>query len=228
LESVFTFACFHLGAHDELIKDVDGAYSQLIRLQEGEKENQKSEADNSSHILNSQMSRSSNRRISFVKSMSQRSSGRHSQSNIFPLPHESGAQTEETNIEEGQLDNKKKHKNVSIRRLAYLNKPEVPVLLLGSIAAIVNGAVFPVFGLVFSSAITMFYEPPKQQRKDARLWSLLYVGLGLVTLVILPLQNYFFGIAGGKLVERIRSLTFAKVVHQEISWFDDPANSRYV
>lgn len=29
-------------------------------------------------------------------------------------------------------------------------------------------------------------------------------------------------IAGGKLVERIRSLTFAKVVHQEISWFDDP------
>nr|XP_027191250.1 ABC transporter B family member 9-like isoform X1 [Cicer arietinum] len=216
------------GAHDELIKDEDGAYSQLIRLQEGEKEakvNQNSEADKSSHILNSHMARSSDQRISFVKSISQRSSGIHSLSRRFSFPHLSGVQTEEPNIEEGELDNKKKHKNVSIRRLVKLNKPEVPVLILGSIAAIVNGVVFPIFGLVFSSAITMFYKPPEQQRKEARLWSLLYVGLGLLTLVVLPIQNYFFGVAGGKLVERIRSLTFAKVVHQEISWFDDPANS---
>ncbi|CAK8530849.1 unnamed protein product [Lathyrus sativus] len=206
------------GAHDELIKDVDGAYSQLIRLQEGEKESRNSEADKSSHMLNRDMSRSSTRKNSLVKSISQRSSGRISQI---------GVQIEEPDIKEGLVDdnNKKKQKNVSIRRLAYLNKPEIPVLLLGSIAAIVNGVVFPIFGLVFSSAISMFYEPPEQQKKDARLWSLLYVGLGVVTLVVLPLQNYFFGIAGGKLVERIRSLTFAKVVHQEISWFDDPANS---
>ncbi|CAL5183689.1 unnamed protein product [Lathyrus oleraceus] len=206
------------GAHDELIKDVDGAYSQLIRLQEGEKETQNFEADKSSHMLNSDMSRSSTRKNSLVMSISQRSSGRISQI---------GVEIEEPDIEEGRVDEnkKKKQKNVSIRRLAYLNKPEIPVLLLGSIAAIVNGVVFPVFGLVFSSAISMFYEPPEQQKKDARLWSLLYVGLGVISLVVLPLQNYFFGIAGGKLVERIRSLTFAKVVHQEISWFDDPANS---
>ncbi|CAI8590913.1 unnamed protein product [Vicia faba] len=207
------------GAHDELIKDADGAYSQLIRLQEGEKESQNSEADKSSHMLNRDMSISSTRKNSLVMSTSQRSSGRISQI---------GVQIDEPDIEEGRVDNnnnKKKQKNVSIRRLAYLNKPEIPVLLLGSIAAIVNGVVFPVFGLVFSSAISMFYEPPEQQKKEARLWALLYVGLGLVTLVVLPLQNYFFGIAGGKLVERIRSLTFAKVVHQEISWFDDPANS---
>ncbi|KAL5096996.1 hypothetical protein RYX36_001323, partial [Vicia faba] len=207
------------GAHDELIKDADGAYSQLIRLQEGEKESQNSEADKSSHMLNRDMSISSTRKNSLVMSTSQRSSGRISQI---------GVQIDEPDIEEGRVannNNKKKQKNVSIRRLAYLNKPEIPVLLLGSIAAIVNGVVFPVFGLVFSSAISMFYEPPEQQKKEARLWALLYVGLGLVTLVVLPLQNYFFGIAGGKLVERIRSLTFAKVVHQEIRWFDDPANS---
>ncbi|XP_058748893.1 ABC transporter B family member 9-like [Vicia villosa] len=223
------------GAHDELIKDVEGAYSQLIRLQEGEKESQNSEADKSSHMLNRDLSRSSTQKNSLVMSTSQRFSGRISQMNSLVMStsqrssgriSQIGVQIEEPDIEEGQVDsNKKKQKNVSIRRLAYLNKPEIPVLLLGSIAAIVNGVVFPVFGLVFSSAISMFYKPPEQQKKEARLWSLLYVGLGLVTLVVLPLQNYFFGIAGGKLVERIRSLTFAKVVHQEISWFDDPANS---
>ncbi|XVE88303.1 hypothetical protein DITRI_Ditri19aG0059200 [Diplodiscus trichospermus] len=49
--------------------------------------------------------------------------------------------------------------------------------------------------------------------------------MGLVSLLVGPLQNYFFGVAGGKLIQRIRSLTFEKVVHQDISCFDDPANS---
>ncbi|KAJ1441010.1 P-loop containing nucleoside triphosphate hydrolase, partial [Sesbania bispinosa] len=161
-----------------------------------------------------------------ARSISRGSSGsRHSQSFSFALPYQSGGQTEEVDVEQSHVDNKKP-KRFSIRRLAYLNKPEVPVLLLGSIAAAINGGVvFPTFGLLFSSAIVMFFKPPEQQQKDARFWTLLYVGLGLVTLVVLPLQNYFFGIAGGKLIERIRSLTFEKVVHQEISWFDDPSNS---
>ncbi|CAI8596324.1 unnamed protein product [Vicia faba] len=128
-------------------------------------------------------------------------------------------------LEQGQLDNKEKPKRIPLTRLAKLNKPEVPVILLGSIAAIIHGVVFPIFGLLFSSVISMFFKPPDQQRKESRLWSLLYVGLGFVTLVVLPLQNYFFGIAGEKLIERVRSLTFEKIVHQEIRWFDNPANS---
>ena len=100
--------------------------------------------------------------------------------------------------------------------------------MLGSIVAIVQVVVFLMFGFLFSSAIAMFYEPPEKQRKDSSFWALLYVGLGIVTLVIIPVQNYFFGIVGGKLIERIRLPTFEKVVHQEISWFDRPSNSRYV
>ncbi|TKY71922.1 ABC transporter B family member 9 [Spatholobus suberectus] len=221
------------GTHDELIKDVDGAYSQLIRLQEGAKEaegshNSEAEKSSNSFNLDSHMSRSSSRRASLVRSISRGSSGRHSQSHSFALSHRSGVhgygEIADGDIEKSEVDTKKP-KKVSLSRLAYLNKPEVPVLVLGSIAALVQGVVFPMFGLLFSSAITMFFEPPEKQRKDSRFWSLLYVGLGLVTLVTIPAQNYFFGIAGGKLIERIRSLTFEKVVHQEISWFDDPANS---
>jgi ATP-binding cassette subfamily B (MDR/TAP) protein 1 len=85
-----------------------------------------------------------------------------------------------------------------------------------------------VFGLLLSKAINMFYEPPKEIRKDSKFWAVLYLGLGFITFAALPLQYYLFGIAGGKLIERIRSKTFEKVVHQEISWFDDPTNSRCV
>ena len=232
---VFTFSCLLLfvGTHDELIKDVDGAYSQLIRLQEGAKEakgSNNSEAEKSSNKVNldSNIARSSTQR---EVSLNRGSSSRHSQSHSFALSHRSwvheSVEVEKYgDVEKSKVDTKKPNK-VSLRRLAYLNKPEVPVLVVGSVAAIIHGLVFPLFGFLFSSAITMFFEPPEKQRKDSRFWALLYVGLGLVTLVVIPIQNYFFGVAGGKLVERIRSLTFEKVVHQEISWFDDPANSRY-
>ena len=121
-----------------------------------------------------------------------------------------------------------KRQKVSVKRLAKLNKPEVPVILLGSIAAAVHGVTLPIFGLLLSSCIKSFYKPAEQLRQDSGFWSLLFLGLGFITFVALPVQNYLFGIAGGKLIERIRSLTFKKVVHQEISWFDHPSNSRYI
>ena len=37
-----------------------------------------------------------------------------------------------------------------------------------------------------------------------------------------------FGMAGGKLVERVRALSFQSIMHQEVAWFDDPSNSRFV
>ncbi|KAH1102780.1 hypothetical protein AAZX31_13G204200 [Glycine max] len=223
------------GTHDELIKDADGSYSQLIRLQEGNKGadvSRKSEADksnNNSFNLDSHMARSLTKRTSFARSISQGStSSRHSLSLGLALPyqiplHKSGEGDNE-DVESSEVDNKKNQK-VPINRLAKLNKPEVPVLLLGSIAAAIHGAILPIFGLLLSSAINTFYKPPNELRKDSEFWSLLFVGLGVVTLVAIPVQNYLFGIAGGKLIERICSLTFNKVVHQEISWFDRPSNS---
>lgn len=130
-------------------------------------------------------------------------------------------------VESSEVDNKK-HQKVAVNYLVKLNKPEVPVLVLGSIAAAIHGLTLPVFGLLLSSAVNTFFKPPDQLRKDSMFWSFLFVGLGIVGLVAMTLQNYLFGIAGGKLIERIRSMTFNKVVHQEISWFDHPSNSWYV
>lgn len=122
----------------------------------------------------------------------------------------------------------KKTKKVSVRRLAALNRPELPILMLGSIAAVMSGIVFPVFGLLLSSAIGMFYKPAAQLEKESKYWASVYLGLGCLTLFASPMQNYLFGIAGGKLIERIRSLCFEKIVHQQICYFDDPANTRLV
>lgn len=148
----------------------------------------------------------------------------------YVVPGPFNVYDDEENGEEGSENElvTKKPKEVSIKRLAYMNKPELPALIIGSIAAGVQGVIFPIFGLLLSSSINMFFKPPKQLEKDSRFWALVYVGLGCASLIALPGQSYFFGVAGGKLIERIRSLTFEKVVHQQISWFDEPAHSRCV
>lgn len=115
--------------------------------------------------------------------------------------------------------------NVSIRRLAHLNKPEIPVLILGTIAAVVNGAVMPIFGILISSVIKTFFETPHKLRKDSKFWSLIFVALGAVSLVAYPGRTYLFGVAGNKLIKRIRLKCFEKAVRMEVSWFDEPEHS---
>ncbi len=220
-----------------MIRESDGAYSQLVRLQEGANEAEDNRTSNTdktdtSFDIDKSIARSGSQRLSMGRSLSRGSSGsRRSFTISYAVPGAISVYETEENGEESYARNEldiEKRKNVSIKRLAYLNKTEVPVLIVGSIAAAIQGVIFPLFGLLLSSAIKMFYEPPRQLQKDSRFWALVYVGLGCVALAVLPVQNYFFGVAGGKLIQRIRSLTFEKVVHQQISWFDDPANSRCV
>lgn len=127
---------------------------------------------------------------------------------------------------EADTQKRNKKEDASIIRLAYLNRPELPALLIGCIAASMHGVVFPVFGFLMATAFGIFFEDPKKLEKDSRFWALMFVAVGALLLVAAPFQNYMFGVSGGKLVQRVRSLLFQKVVHQEISWFDDPSNSR--
>ncbi|KAL5774111.1 hypothetical protein ACOSP7_011668 [Xanthoceras sorbifolium] len=212
------------GSHEELIKDPMGAYSQLVRLQEGAKEAKDTTSSQMDEAKAGSSRRVLSKRSISVGSSSSQDSFRFSigvpSFSIYET--EAGGDEEKTNISE--IENEK-GKKVSIRRLAYLNKPEIPVLLIGSVAAVIVGVISPIFGLIQSSTVTMYFKPPNELQKESKIWSLVFLGLSLITLLAKPIQSYFFRMAGGKLIQRIRALTFEKVVHQQISWFDDPANS---
>ncbi|CAN6858733.1 unnamed protein product [Brassica oleracea] len=192
------------GSHEEMIPDPEGAYSQLVSLQEVSKKGGVEELELRENISVS-----------------------HNQTD-FGLPRPINLyQTKETHEDKSSTENKasKKREKVSLRRLAHLNKPEIPVLLAGSLAAAVHGIVYPVQGLLMSSTIKIFFEPSDQLRKDSHFWAIIFVLLGLTDLIVVPFQNYLFAIAGGRLIKRIRSLSFDKVIHQEISWFDNTESS---
>lgn len=190
-----------------MIQDSEGAYSKLVSLQEVSKKEgggvEELEPDESISVSHTEID-----------------SG-------LPGPVNLNL-TKENQDNNSSMENKttRKRKKVSLRRLAHLNKPEIPVLLAGSLAAAVHGIVYPVQGLLMSSTIKIFFEPSDQLRKDSHFWAIIFVLLGLTDLMVVPFQNYLFAIAGGRLIRRIRSLSFDKVIHQEISWFDNTANSR--
>ncbi|KAE8703555.1 ABC transporter B family member 12 [Hibiscus syriacus] len=215
------------GSHSELLKDPEGAYSQLIRLQEINKGSEKvaDVSDITPELFRqSSLKRSLKRSISRESSMG--NSGHHSFSVSFGLP--AGM-----NVNDSAMVDTKDHSeqplkqppDVSILRLAYLNKPEIPVILFGIISAAANGVILPIFGILISRMINMFYKPPNVLKKDSRFWALIFMTLGLASFLSILARTYFFSVAGCKLIQRIRSICFEKVVHMEVGWFDEPDNS---
>ncbi|CAA2959744.1 ABC transporter B family member 11-like [Olea europaea subsp. europaea] len=219
------------GTHFDLLQDSEGAYSQLIRLQDTNKDSDKNVDDRDKSDITLESGRQSSQRMSFQRSISQGSSGagnssRHSLSVTFGLPIAlSVPETELAHPDITPHKTSEKPPKVPIRRLASLNKPEVPILIVGAISAIVNGAIMPIFGILLSSVIKTFFETPHKLRKDSKFWAIMFVVLGAVSLVAYPARTYLFGVAGNKLIRRIRLLCFEKVVNMEVGWFDEPEHT---
>ncbi|VAH62871.1 unnamed protein product [Triticum turgidum subsp. durum] len=206
------------GPHQALVKDPGGAYSQLIRLQETHGNERRKIQDPG--VPNSLLKSTT---LSIRRSVTKDSFGN---SNRYSFRSDESHEDEiigKQNKED--LPDGKTLQKAPIGRLFNLNKPEVPFLLLGVIAASVHGIIFPLFGILMSGVIKSFYEPPDKLRKDSSFWALIAVVLGVAAFIAIPAEYLLFGIAGGKLIERVRTLSFQNIVHQEIAWFDNPSNS---
>ncbi|WVZ71506.1 hypothetical protein U9M48_020089 [Paspalum notatum var. saurae] len=202
------------GAHNELLRDPEGAYSQLIRLQEANQQ------DNRKGDSNARPGK----QMSINKSASRRSSRDNSSHHSFSVPF---GMPLGIDIQDGSSNKlcDEMPQEVPLSRLASLNKPEIPVLILGSIASVISGVIFPIFAILLSNVIKAFYEPPHLLRRDSQFWSSMFLVFGAVYFLSLPVSSYLFSIAGCRLIRRIRLMTFEKVVNMEIEWFDHPENS---
>ncbi|XP_012084222.1 ABC transporter B family member 4 isoform X2 [Jatropha curcas] len=218
------------GSHSELTKDPDGAYCQLIRMQQMStvsENNIVNDPERAEVIVDS--GRHSSQRFSLLRNSSRGSSGvgnssRHSFSVPFGVP--TGINVPESSTTEPYtLASPPPPQKVPLRRLAYLNKPEIPVLLLGSASAVANGVILPFFGVLVASMIKTFFEPADKLRKDSRFWAFMFLGLASMSFLAYPLRSYFFAVAGCKLIKRIRAMCFEKLVYMEVGWFDEAGHS---
>jgi ATP-binding cassette, subfamily B (MDR/TAP), member 1 len=192
----------------------------------GSEQNDANDKNKSSNIVHS--GRQPSQRSFSLRSISQGSSGnsgRLSFSVSYVAPTTDGFFETEDGGPQASPSKNSSPPEVPLYRLAYFNKPEIPVLLMGTIAAVLHGAIMPVIGLLVSKMISTFYKPADELRHDSKVWAVVFVAVAVASLLIIPCRFYFFGVAGGKLIQRIRKMCFEKVVHMEVSWFDDAEHS---
>ncbi|XP_070643727.1 phosphatidylcholine translocator ABCB4 isoform X3 [Bos indicus] len=115
---------------------------------------------------------------------------------------------------------------VSFLKILKLNKTEWPYLVVGTLCAVANGALQPAFSVIFSEMIAIFGpgdDEVKQQK--CNMFSLLFLGLGIISFFTFFLQGFTFGKAGEILTTRLRLMAFKAMLRQDMSWFDDHKNS---
>uniref|UniRef100_A0A669QSJ2 ATP binding cassette subfamily B member 4 n=1 Tax=Phasianus colchicus TaxID=9054 RepID=A0A669QSJ2_PHACC len=117
----------------------------------------------------------------------------------------------------------------SFFKIMKLNKTEWPYFVVGTLCAIINGALQPIFSVMISDVIGVSIKSRRTLSAVSFItnstYALLFLGFGLISFVTSFLQGFTFGKAGEILTMRLRSMAFRAILRQEISWFDEPKNS---
>uniref|UniRef100_A0A8C5RBN1 Bile salt export pump n=1 Tax=Leptobrachium leishanense TaxID=445787 RepID=A0A8C5RBN1_9ANUR len=205
------------GTHDELLER-KGVYFTLVTLQsQGDK------------ALNA-MEKKGKSMYAFGCRASIRQRSRSQLSNVVPdnpllVLGDTSSQYEETRrIDED--DGEEKVEPAPVARILKYNAPEWPYMLVGSFGAAVNGAVSPLYALLFSQILGTFSLPDEvQQRNEINGICMLFVAIGTISFLTQFLQGYTFAKSGELLTRRLRKFGFQSMLGQEVGWFDDPKNS---
>ncbi|XP_069552097.1 ATP-dependent translocase ABCB1 [Brachyistius frenatus] len=203
-----------LGTHSELMEK-EGVYHTLVTMQTFQKVEEDKEAE---------CEPSTDEKSPLVKSgVFRRKSTRGSS-----VTASEGEKEEKEKLTDGK-DKTEEDEHVppvSFLKVMRLNISEWPFILVGTICAIINGVMQPLFAIIFSKIITVFAEPDKEVvREKATFFSLMFVVIGGSSFITMFLQGFCFGRSGEFLTLKLRLCAFKSMMRQDLSWFDDPKNS---
>lgn len=104
------------------------------------------------------------------------------------------------------------------------NINEIGYILGGIICSVMVAAILPVFSVIFTMLYEVFTMPPNQQSSTTRKLSLAIFGIGALGGLSTLGYSYFLGKSGEELTFRMRSRSFASMVAQDMSFFDQENN----
>ncbi|KAG9449100.1 hypothetical protein H6P81_009065 [Aristolochia fimbriata] len=192
-----------IGSHGDLIHRQNGHYARLVKLQR-----QFSYDDQDRHASEN-----------LTGSAARTSTGRASAPRSSPASF-TGA------VAETSLDPPASRPPPSFSRLLALNAPEWKQALVGSLSAVLFGAVQPVYALTIGGVIAAFFAPTHHEmRARIRDYSFIFSSLCFLSVVLNLSQHYNFAYMGERLTRRIRTRMLEKILSFELAWFDEDANS---
>ncbi|KAL0761656.1 hypothetical protein Bca101_077806 [Brassica carinata] len=200
------------GSHEELMENLDGHYTSLVRLQQ--MENEESDVNISVRVQGGQLSILSkdlkySSKLSFVDNGSNLLTKSSTDSNT-----------------PGLIPKDKKPPVPSFKRLMAMNRPEWKHALSGCSSAALYGAVQPIKSYITGSMVSVYFLTSHDEiREKTRIYVLAFVGLALFLFLISIVQHYCFAYMGEYLTKRIRENMLTKILTFEVNWFDEDENS---
>ncbi|OQR96465.1 ATP-binding Cassette (ABC) Superfamily [Achlya hypogyna] len=190
------------GAHDDLMRLEHGHYRMLVEAQAQKSPSKKSAV------------------VAFTAHEAPTAASPQTQVPSLPTPQESVAAP--AAAEASQLY------AVPASRVWALSQPELRYTALGCAGAVVSGATFPVWGVLLSKCIVLFFNfglSAAEMKTRGWHWGLYFLALGGAYAVGKIAQDYGFSVVAERLTTRVRALGFAAMLRQEVGWYDLPAHS---
>ncbi|XP_049439803.1 ATP-binding cassette, sub-family B (MDR/TAP), member 4 [Epinephelus fuscoguttatus] len=206
-----------LGTHSQLMEE-KGVYHTLVTMQTFQELEELEEAE---FELSADGEKSRLVRTPSRSSLRRRKSTRGSS-----FTGSVGEKEEKEKLKDGNKEEDDSAPPVSFSEVMRLNLPEWPYILVGTICAIINGVMQPLFAVIFSKIITVFANPDTEVvRRKTGFFSLMFVAIGAISFVAMFLQGFCFGKSGEILTLKLRLRAFMSMMRQDLGWFDDPKNS---
>jgi ABC-type multidrug transport system fused ATPase/permease subunit len=109
-----------------------------------------------------------------------------------------------------------------------LNAPEWFSILLGSITSLVYGAVTPCYALIFSLIFGLFSQDEATAKHNSRNYSIMVFCVGIIGGLCQFISSYALARSGEALTVRMRVMSFATMLRQEMAWFDEETNQQAI
>ncbi|KAG0587384.1 hypothetical protein KC19_2G160800 [Ceratodon purpureus] len=200
-------AIVELGNHATLLEK-NGAYSSLIRLQEMAQTKEGGRA----------LSRGNSLRESGRLLMSK--SGRR----LSRQP--SSVSDGVSEVWKAEDDKLVRPPSATMWRLLKINRPEWGYGALGCVGSALSGLMFPALALILSNVLYAYYKTDhSEMQKEVSKYAFILIGLSGVSIICYFTQNFFFGVMSENLIKRVREMIFARILTNDISWFDKDENS---
>lgn len=141
----------------------------------------------------------------------------HHASLSFPSIQESKHQEATTTTTTTSTDKKKDDEPlppVPMKMLFYFaDRYDILLMCLGSLAAVGTGTIMPIFALIFSNTINAINVGTDEERRhNATKYSLFFIGLATISLVMNFVQSSCFSIAAERQVRKMREQFLAAVL----------------